>query len=113
MSEQTRPQTAEEEPQGVERAADRVGDAVLFPVAVARRVLPEHDLPVYLGVGALAIAGVIDWPIAAAAGLGYAAVKRWGQPFTRPRGRDRQRRHVRERPRSDGVGSPLRRSMTD
>lgn len=65
-------------------AADRIGQAVLFPVAVAQRVLPERDLPVYLGAGALAVAGLIDWPVAVAAGLGYAALKRWRRPPATP-----------------------------
>ncbi len=60
-----------------EGLADSVAAVVLLPVAVARRVLPDRELPVYLGAGALAIAGVVDWPVAVAAGLGYAAVRRW------------------------------------
>lgn len=58
--------------------AEAVAGVVLLPVAVARRVLPERELPVYLGVGALAVVGIVDWPVAVAAGLGYAALKRWG-----------------------------------
>jgi hypothetical protein len=58
--------------------ADQIAGYVLLPVSVARRVLPDRELPVYLGVGALAAVGVLEWPVAAAAGLGYAALKRWG-----------------------------------
>jgi hypothetical protein len=59
-------------------AADQVAGAMLLPLAVARRVLPRQELPVYLGVGALAVVGVIEWPVAVGAGLGYAALRRWG-----------------------------------
>lgn len=115
MSQQTQPQMAEQDPHDVERAADRVGEAMLFPVAVARRVLPEHDLPVYLGMGALAIAGLIDWPVAAAAGIGYAALKRWGKPRAHNCGQrvDVQRRPHRERSRPEGIGRPAHRPMAD
>ncbi len=57
--------------------ADQIAAGVLLPVAVARRVLPDRDLPVYLGVAALAVADVVDWPVAVASVLGYAAVRRW------------------------------------
>ena len=53
--------------------------AVRAPVTVARRVAPvAHGLPVYLGLGGLAAVGVVEWPIAAAAGAGFAALRRWG-----------------------------------
>jgi hypothetical protein len=58
--------------------AGQVASAVLLPVAVARQVLPQNSLPVYLGIGALAVAGAVEWPVAAAAGVGYAALRRWG-----------------------------------
>jgi hypothetical protein len=66
--------------QGPDRAgvADQIAGVALFPLAVARRVLPDRELPVYLGVGALAAVGAVEWPVAVAAGLGYAALKRWG-----------------------------------
>ncbi len=60
--------------------ADQVANLFLFPVTVAQRVLPDNGFPVYLGLGALAVVGVIDWPIAAASGLGYAALVRWRRP---------------------------------
>ena len=53
--------------------------AARAPVAVARRVAPvAHGLPVYLGLGGLAAVGMVEWPIAAAAGAGFAALRRWG-----------------------------------
>ena len=60
--------------------ADQIAMAVLLPVDVARRVLPENGTPVYLGIGALALVDLIDWPVALAAGLGYYALKRWRPP---------------------------------
>lgn len=65
-------------PATTQRIVDIAAGALLLPVAVARRVLPDRELPVYLGAGALAVAGVVDWPVAVAAGLGYSAIKRWG-----------------------------------
>jgi hypothetical protein len=41
-------------------------------------VRTAHGLPAYVGVGALAVAGVVEWPVAAAAGAGVAALRRWG-----------------------------------
>lgn len=52
-------------------------DTALLPVTVTRQALPKHELPVYLGMAAAAAIGVIEWPVAAAAGLGYAALRRW------------------------------------
>jgi hypothetical protein len=57
--------------------AEAIADAVLLPVNVARRVLPDRGLPVYLGIGALIVADVIEWPVAVAAGLGYVVLKGW------------------------------------
>ena len=48
-------------------------------MTVARRVAPMgHGLPVYLGLGGLAALGAVEWPLAAAAGVGFAALRRWG-----------------------------------
>ena len=47
------------------------------PIEAVRGVLPDSPVPVALGVGALAIGGVIDWPVAGALGLGYLALRRW------------------------------------
>jgi hypothetical protein len=42
------------------------------PVAVTRQVLAaKGGLPLYAGLGGLALVGIIDWPVAAAAGAGY------------------------------------------
>lgn len=57
--------------------AGDVADALLLPVRVADRVLPDRELPVYLAAGALAAVGVLEWPVALAGGLGYAALRRW------------------------------------
>jgi hypothetical protein len=52
---------------------DRMTDVALAPVAAARTVLPaKGGLPLYLGLAGLAAAGVVEWPVAAAAGIGYA-----------------------------------------
>lgn len=56
--------------------------AVTLPFTLARQLLPDNPVPVALGAGALAIAGVIEWPVAAAAGLGYLALRRWQRPVT-------------------------------
>jgi len=42
-----------------------------------RARLPTNPMPIYLGVAALAAAGVVSWPVAVAAGCGYAAFRRW------------------------------------
>jgi hypothetical protein len=47
------------------------------PLDAVRGVLPDSPVPVALGVGALAIGGVIEWPVAGALGLGYMALRRW------------------------------------
>jgi hypothetical protein len=59
---------------------DRAIDIVMLPVAAARRVLSAKNvgLPVYVGLGVLAVADVIDPPVAAALGVGYAVLRRWG-----------------------------------
>lgn len=51
--------------------------AAMLPFTAARQLLPENPVPVALGAGALAVAGVIEWPVAAAVGLGYLALRRW------------------------------------
>lgn len=59
---------------------DRMIHAVMTPAAGARRVLSARGtgLPVYVGLGVLAVADVIDPPLAAATGVGYAVLRRWG-----------------------------------
>ncbi|WP_190816306.1 hypothetical protein [Saccharopolyspora pogona] len=41
--------------------AEQIAEVVLLPVDVARRVLPENGLPVYFGIGVLALVDLIDW----------------------------------------------------
>lgn len=60
--------------------------AVIAPFTVARQLLPDNPVPVALAAGALATAGVIEWPVAVAVGLGYAALRRWNRPAPTPRG---------------------------
>lgn len=48
------------------------------PVAAARRVLAtKGGLPLYAGLGGLALVGIIDWPVALAAGTGYGLARFW------------------------------------
>jgi hypothetical protein len=54
--------------------------ALALPFTLTRQLLPDNPVPVALGVGALAVAGVIEWPVAAALGLGYLALRRWHRP---------------------------------
>lgn len=56
---------------------EQAATAAMLPVTVARQLLPDNPVPVALGAGALAVAGVIEWPVAAAVGLGYLALRRW------------------------------------
>ncbi|MHC1557862.1 hypothetical protein ACR9E3_02840 [Actinomycetospora sp. C-140] len=53
---------------GMRRGADVVGGV--------RSRLPR-PVPIYLGLGALAVTGVLSWPVAVAAGCGYAAFRHW------------------------------------
>jgi hypothetical protein len=63
---------------------DRAVDAVTMPVATASRVLSAAGgLPFYAGLGVLAAADVISWPVAVTAGAGYLALRKWG-PLQRP-----------------------------
>lgn len=60
------------------QTGEQIANVLLLPVSVVRQVLPANEVPVLLGAGALAVAGLIDWPAAVAVGLGYAALRRWG-----------------------------------
>jgi hypothetical protein len=51
---------------------------VLLPVQVAQQVMPTRRLPVYLGAAALALVGIVEWPVAVGAGLAWEALRRWG-----------------------------------
>jgi hypothetical protein len=66
---------------------------VMTPVAMARRVLPaKGGIPLYAGLGALAVVGLIEWPVAAAAGAGYALARYWTrQPTKEERQTERNR----------------------
>jgi hypothetical protein len=51
----------------------------MLPVAAGRRAITARNgLPVYIGLGVLAAVDVIEMPVAAAVGVGYAALRRWG-----------------------------------
>lgn len=57
-------------------AATRVVSAATVPVAIARRLLPaEGGLPLYAGLGVLAVVGALEWPVAAGVGIGYAVLR--------------------------------------
>ena len=82
---------------------DRAIDVAMVPVAAAGRLLSaRRGLPVYAGLGVLAVADIIDLPVAAAAGVGYAALRRWGP--LRP-GADREQQAQRAGP-SPAGGRP-------
>ncbi|MFJ8645654.1 hypothetical protein ACIRNI_05975 [Streptomyces sp. NPDC093546] len=62
-----------------DRVANGAANAAMLPVAVARQVLPaKRGLPVYLGLGVLGVADVIEWPVAIGLGVGYAFLRRTG-----------------------------------
>jgi hypothetical protein len=56
---------------------DRMGAMIAEPVVAAGRVLSSRGgLPIYVGLGVLAAADLMSWPLAAAAGVGYAVLRR-------------------------------------
>jgi hypothetical protein len=62
---------------GVDLAVDGIG--------TARHVLDRRGgLPAYVGTGALAVVGVLEWPVAVGVGAGYAALRRWGPSLPEP-----------------------------
>jgi hypothetical protein len=67
------PDSAPGHPDLLEQAAA----AIATPFTLARQLLPDSPVPVALGAGALVLAGAIEWPVAAAIGLGYVALRRW------------------------------------
>lgn len=69
----TAPAAAAERAPGL---VDELTTLAMLPVDVARRVLPERRLPFYLGVGALAVVGVVEWPVVLAAGMAWEALRR-------------------------------------
>jgi hypothetical protein len=63
----------------VDEIASAALNVATVPITFARRVLPaKGGLPIYAGIGVLAVAQVIEWPIAVAAGVGYAVLRQWG-----------------------------------
>ncbi|MCL2555153.1 MAG: hypothetical protein FWE75_23795 [Actinomycetia bacterium] len=63
----------------VDSAANAVGKVVTLPVTAAQRILPAAGgLPLYVGLGALGIVGVLEWPVAAGIGVGYAVLRQGG-----------------------------------
>ncbi|ORT59035.1 hypothetical protein BKD26_13425 [Streptomyces sp. CB03238] len=63
----------------LDRVANGAANAALLPVAAARQVLPaKGGLPLYLGLGVLGAADVIEWPVAIGIGVGYAVLRRGG-----------------------------------
>jgi hypothetical protein len=63
---------------------DRVTDMVVVPVMTIGRALNSRGgLPVYVGLGVMAVADVMSWPVAAATGLSYALLRRW-RPYGLP-----------------------------
>ncbi len=83
-------------PRGVDGGVDGLGDlldrGVRTGAVVVDRVraqLPASPVPIYRGIGALAVTGVVSWPVAVAAGCGYAAFRHWepqpsGMPHALP-----------------------------
>lgn len=63
----------------LDRAASAAEQAVMMPIRTAQRVLPaKGGLPIYLGMGALGVAGILEWPVAVGIGIGYAVLRRGG-----------------------------------
>ena len=61
---------------------DQLAGVLTAPVTLAQRLLPPSPTPVALATGALALAlaGLVEWPVAAALGLGYLALRGWRTP---------------------------------
>ncbi|MEV3990122.1 hypothetical protein AB0J57_14575 [Streptomyces sp. NPDC049837] len=63
----------------LDKVASNAANAALLPVAAARQVLPaKGGLPLYLGLGVLGAADIIEWPVAIGIGVGYAVLRRGG-----------------------------------
>jgi hypothetical protein len=63
----------------LDRMVGTAASVVMAPLIVARKVLPaKGGLPLYLGLGALGAAGVLEWPVALGVGIGYAVLRRGG-----------------------------------
>ncbi len=59
---------------------DQLAGVLTAPVTLAQRLLPASPTPVALATGALALAGLVEWPVAAALSLGYLALRGWRTP---------------------------------
>ncbi|GGT32180.1 hypothetical protein GCM10010271_40280 [Streptomyces kurssanovii] len=69
------------------RVASGALNAAMLPVAVARQVLPaKKGLPLYLGLGVLGAADVLEWPVALGIGVGYAVLRRGDGVLAAPAG---------------------------
>lgn len=75
--------------------------AVMSPVSAVARMLPEGvDIPVAAGLAGLAVVGVLEWPVAVAAGAGYGLARLWN----RHENQQHQRQH--QQPDPPTAGSP-------
>jgi len=62
-----------------ETATRAVQQVAALPVTAVRRVLPaKGGLPLYAGLGALAVVGALEWPLAVGIGVGYALLRHHG-----------------------------------
>ncbi|MEU8568793.1 hypothetical protein AB0C51_10585 [Streptomyces pathocidini] len=67
----------------VKGVANEAVNAAMVPVAVAREVLPaKGGLPLYLGLGAMGVIGVLEWPVAVGIGVGYAVLRSKDGPLS-------------------------------
>ncbi|MDD7939568.1 hypothetical protein PHK61_14185 [Actinomycetospora lutea] len=78
------PESAPTDPTPGSRDGDRVADVLdrglrrgAAAVDQIRDRLPADPVPIYLGITALAVTGLVSWPVAVAAGCGYAAFRHW------------------------------------
>lgn len=64
----------------VNAAAQTATTVAMVPVTTAKNVLqsPNAGLPAYIGIAGLAAVGLVEWPVAAVAGVGLACLRRWG-----------------------------------
>lgn len=58
----------------------QVAAVLTAPVTVAQRMLPDSPVPLALGTAALAVVGLVEWPVAIAVGLDYTALRQWRRP---------------------------------
>ncbi|WP_010696117.1 hypothetical protein [Saccharopolyspora spinosa] len=59
-------------------------DDLASAAEAVRGVLPDHQtMAFYRGLGALTLLGLMDWPVAAAIGVGVAVAQRAGGPASK------------------------------